>query len=47
MTNTIALWLAFVIAAFLAFDHFLYEWANIVFLLRKLFDLIEWLAFWR
>ena len=47
MTNIIALWLVLLIAAFLAFDYFAYDWANIVFLLRKLLELIEWLAFWR
>ncbi len=47
MTNIIALWLALIIAALLAFDYFQYDWANTVFLLRKLLELIEWLAFWR
>ena len=47
MTNTIAIWLALFIAALLGFDYYQYDWANSVFLLRKLLDLIEWLAFWR
>lgn len=47
MTNTIAIWLALIIGALLAFDYFQYDWANTVFLLRKFIDLIEWLAVWR
>jgi hypothetical protein len=47
MTNTIALWLALIIGALLAFDYFQYDWANTVFLLRKFIALIEWLAVWR
>lgn len=47
MTNTIAIWLGLIVAALLAIDYALYDWANTLFLLRKLMDLIEWLAFWR
>jgi hypothetical protein len=47
MTNTIALRLALIIGALLAFDYFQYDWANTVFLLRKFIALIEWLAVWR
>ncbi len=47
MTNTIALCLAILIGALLVVDYSLYDWANTVFLLRKLLDLIEWMAFWR
>ena len=47
MTNTIAFWLALLIAALLATDYFFYDWANTVFLLRKFLALIEWMAFWR
>ncbi|MFT6073226.1 MAG: hypothetical protein ACJAZ1_000132 [Yoonia sp.] len=47
MTNTIAIWLALIFAALLAVDYLLYDWANTVFLLRKLIALIEWLAVWR
>jgi hypothetical protein len=47
MTNTLALIFAIIIAALFAFDYFQYDWANTVFLLRKLTALIEWMAFWR
>ena len=47
MTNTIAVWLVLLIAAALAVDYWLYDWANAIFLSRKLIELIEWLAFWR
>jgi hypothetical protein len=47
MTNTIALWLVLIIAALLAIDYVQYDWANTLFLLRKLLALIEWVAFWR
>jgi hypothetical protein len=47
MTNKLAIWLALIIAALLAVDYSRYDWANTVFLIRKLIDLIEWMAFWR
>ncbi len=47
MTNTIALWLAVLILGFLALDYFYLDWNVVVFLGRKLLDLIEWMAFWR
>lgn len=47
MTDTIAICLAILIAALLGYDYYAYDWANTVFLLRKLLDLIEWIAFWR
>ncbi|WP_199910655.1 hypothetical protein [Loktanella sp. Alg231-35] len=47
MTNTIAIWLGLIIAALLATDYVLYDWANTLFVLRKFMDLIEWVAFWR
>ena len=47
MTNTLALIIGIVIAALFAFDYFQYDWANSVFMLRKLTALIEWMAFWR
>jgi len=47
MTNSIAIGLFVTIVALLGFDYYQYDWANTVFLLRKLLDLIEWLAFWR
>ena len=47
MTNKLAIWLALIIAALLAVDFYRFDWANTVFLIRKLFALIEWMAFWR
>lgn len=47
MTNQIALWLGALILIGLGVDYFYFDWANLVFLTRKLADLIEWMAFWR
>ncbi len=47
MTNTIALILGFLLIALFAVDYVVFDWANTLFLLRKLVALIEWLAFWR
>ena len=47
MTNRIALFLALFIAALIALDLYLLACAQLVFLGRKLFDLLDWLAFWR
>ena len=47
MTNQIAIGLGLLILGLLGLDYFWYDSAGILFLLRKLADLIEWLAFWR
>ncbi len=47
MTNTLSIIIALIIAALLGFDYYQYDWANTIFLMRKLAELIEWLAFWR
>ena len=47
MTNTLALIIGAIIAMLFAIDWYLYDWANTVFTLRKLTELIEWIAFWR
>lgn len=47
MTNQIALILGVLILAALGLDAYHADWANTLFLARKLTDLIEWLAFWR
>lgn len=47
MTNTIAAFLAAVILALLAMDWLVYDWWNLIYVLKKGADLIEWLAFWR
>ncbi|MDJ0824523.1 MAG: hypothetical protein QNJ16_03355 [Rhodobacter sp.] len=47
MTNTLALWLAALILGFLALDYFVLGWDVVIFLGRKLMELIEYIAFWR
>lgn len=47
MTDKIALVLGLIIAAALAVDIYLYGSAHMIFLGKKLFELIEWVAFWR
>lgn len=47
MTNRIAIVLALLIAAGVAVDLVLRDGAGSLFLLRKLADLVEWVAFWR
>jgi len=47
MTNPIALWLAALIALALLVDALVFGGAGALFLARKTFLLIDWLAFWR
>jgi hypothetical protein len=47
MTNQIAIGLGLLILAGVGLDLFLYDGGSLLFLMRKLTDLIEWLAFWR
>jgi len=47
MNNRIALTLGFVIVAAIVLDLALFSGENLVFLGKKLFDLTEWMAFWR
>ena len=47
MTNQIAIILGLMILGLLGLDAFLFDGANILFLLRKMADMIEWMAFWR
>jgi len=47
MTNRLALVLGLVLLILLALDAFFADWANSIYLGRKLVDLIEYLAFWR
>ncbi|MFV1492357.1 hypothetical protein VWX97_15490 [Phaeobacter sp. JH18-32] len=47
MTNRIALFLALLILAGLAVDLWLFGTAHMVFLGKRLFELIDWIAFWR
>lgn len=47
MTNSIAIVLGLVIVGLIAGDVVFADSANLVFLGKKLFELIEWMAFWR
>lgn len=47
MTNQIAIGFGLLLLTGIGLDVALYDSANLVFLMRKLAELIEWLAFWR
>ncbi|WP_439155218.1 hypothetical protein [Yoonia sp.] len=47
MTNAIALFLAVLILGFLALDHFVLNWDVPTFAMRRLIDLVDYVAFWR
>lgn len=47
MTNRIALWLGAVLIGLIAIDVILFGTEHLVYLGRKMVDLIEWMAFWR
>ncbi|MEP3688772.1 MAG: hypothetical protein ABJN05_16945 [Sulfitobacter dubius] len=47
MTNSIAIVLALVIAGAMLVDIYSYGAEHMIYLGKKLFDLIEWIAFWR
>ncbi len=47
MNTQIAIGIGLVIVGLIFLDKVFFDWDNLVFLLRKLSDLIEWLAFWR
>lgn len=47
MTNRIALVLGLLIVGAVTVDVMFYGTSHIVFLAKKMADLIEWLAFWR
>ncbi len=47
MTNKIAIALGLLILSIFALDQFVFGWDLLVFLGRKLSELIEYLAFWR
>ena len=47
MTNSIAVFLGLVIIGMIIGDVMVFDSANLLFLGKKLADLIEWLAFWR
>lgn len=47
MTNPIAVVLGLVLIGMIIGDVVAYDSANLLFLAKKLADLIEWIAFWR
>ncbi len=47
MTNTLAIWLGFLVIAALVADQIWLEGAGRLFLARKFLDLTEYIAFWR
>lgn len=47
MSNTIAFLLGLLIVGALAIDVTMFDTEHVVFLSKKFFDLIEWMAFWR
>lgn len=47
MTNRIALVLALLILGAVAIDYLYYGNEHLIFLAKKMAELIEWLAFWR
>ncbi|MEC3862534.1 hypothetical protein VK792_14670 [Mesobacterium sp. TK19101] len=47
MTNSIAIVLGLLIVAGIAADLTLFEGQNLVFLGKKFYDLLQWMAFWR
>lgn len=47
MTNKIAIGLGLVILVLIAADWYFFDHAKLLFLLKKLADMIEWMAFWR
>ena len=47
MTNKIALWLGALILIALVLDIALQGGTGVIFLMSKLADMIEWMAFWR
>ena len=47
MTNRIAITLGALLLALIVVDMLIYGSEHIVFLGKKMFELIEWLAFWR
>ena len=47
MTNRLALILGAIVIGLIVLDVILFGTDHLVFLGKKLFDLIEWMAFWR
>ncbi|WP_192881423.1 hypothetical protein [Rhodosalinus sediminis] len=47
MTTRIAIWLGLAILALVAADQIWWQGRALIFAMRKLFALVEWMAFWR
>jgi len=47
MTNQIAIALGLLFLGLLGLDGFLLDWSGSLFVLKKLADMIEYIAFWR
>lgn len=47
MTNKIAIWLGLIIIAAVSADLILWQGEHLLFLAKKLFELMDWVAFWR
>lgn len=47
MTNKLAILIGLAVLCLIGLDIFAFDGANLLFLGKKLFWLIEWLAFWR
>ncbi|WP_425082710.1 hypothetical protein [Ruegeria profundi] len=47
MTNQIAIWLALLIFGAIMLDYALFGTEHFLFLGKKLYDFLDWLAFWR
>ncbi|WP_417721743.1 hypothetical protein [Salipiger sp.] len=47
MTNRLAIWLGALIAIAVAVDLLVFGADHLLFLARKFFALLDWLAFWR
>ena len=47
MTNKIAIWLGLLLVLAVVADLLLFSGDNLLFLAKKLFELLDWVAFWR
>lgn len=47
MTNKIAIWLGLFLVLAVVTDLLLFGGDNLLFLAKKLFELLDWVAFWR
>ena len=47
MTNTIAIILGLLILGGITVDYVLYDTQHMIFLGKKFFELLDWVAFWR